>query len=89
VGHGARCTFLENFEMTIYFSKIMTIKYKKIQEGGWLGWSGEEIRDAWCSREKAQGGSADWSARLGPKTGLWFFLLSYHLNSLNYDSNLN
>jgi hypothetical protein len=24
MGYGARCTFLENFDSTIYFSKIMT-----------------------------------------------------------------
>jgi hypothetical protein len=29
VGHDARCTFVENFDLTIYFSKIMKIKYKK------------------------------------------------------------
>jgi hypothetical protein len=30
MGHDARCTFVENFDLTIYFSKIMTNKYKKI-----------------------------------------------------------
>jgi hypothetical protein len=31
VGYDTKCTFLENFDSTIYFSKTMTIKYKKIQ----------------------------------------------------------
>jgi hypothetical protein len=29
VGYGARCTFLENFDSTIYFSKTMKNKYIK------------------------------------------------------------
>jgi hypothetical protein len=31
VGYGARCTFLEKFDLAIYFSKIAKNKYKKIR----------------------------------------------------------